>query len=169
MPRRNKGDKGSSFTLSPFEGFSPVSYVFGRVQHFIEVYAAGNQLPPEQLAEGLAALLLATSSREVLGTINHMPALRGSSPKLDSSPRKVAVASNSHRQAQVRSNAPTATTALEILKETNKPRRIPDVAREMMRRNSNIASMDAASQCLYHMRKRKELTSNRKGEVKLAA
>jgi ClpP class serine protease len=81
--------------------FDPVSYIFGRTQFFIEVYAASNGLSQDELTAGLATLLFASQSGKVLGTVDNLSTLRRPSAKVDTSTRKVAVARNAHRKTQV--------------------------------------------------------------------
>lgn len=95
--RQGNESKRSSVEVS-FGRFDPASYVFGRTQHFIEVYAAGNGLSAERLAAGVATLLLATASREVLGAEDRMPPLRRTSTEMDQATRTLEMDGEPHSQ-----------------------------------------------------------------------
>lgn len=77
-------------------------YAFSHVETWLEDYAKSQRLSSHELTERVARLLLAQTSREVLGVDNTVPALRRQATKGNKGTRKVALAKRPYRKAQVK-------------------------------------------------------------------
>lgn len=73
-----------------------IAYIHGRIEAQIENFAFAIGIPARELAERVGALLLSPPGGKVLGTKNSVSSLLGPSPIKRKSPRKMAVASDSH-------------------------------------------------------------------------
>lgn len=80
-----------------FQSFDPASYIYGRVQHFIEVYASGNSLSQTDLTRRVAALLHSSTGGEILGTEHNLSQLRRETPKTFEREQSVEMVGSTHQ------------------------------------------------------------------------
>jgi hypothetical protein len=76
-------------------------YAFAHCETWLEDFAKSHQLSAHELTSRVANLLLAQTSREVLGTEHTMSTLRRQTTKRNKTTRKVAMAKRPYRKTQI--------------------------------------------------------------------